>query len=180
MNVDFCLPAFIATKIVTWKFDVDESTTGRYYIILGRYVLTALGLNLKCSGNVIHGVEGPYKGCSAPMVDVNNYDFNTLTTKTVKPEESFINVHVSECFESKIAISETRRMRRILDAKYEKADINKVMTKKCQHQNTKECDQLLTLLRKYEDLFDDTLGTWNTTPVDLELKDDAKPVCSQP
>ena len=27
---------------------------------------------------------------------------------------------------------------------------------------------------------DGILGTWNTTPVDLKLNDDVKPVCSQP
>ena len=67
-------------------------------------------------------------------------------------------------------------MCRILYAKYEKDDLNKVMTKQCQHINAKERDRLLSLLSKYEDLFDGTLGTWNTTPVDLELRDDAKPV----
>ena len=54
-------------------------------MILGRYLLAALGLYIKFSKNVIHGRERPYKGCSAPMVDVNNYDFNTLKAKTVKP-----------------------------------------------------------------------------------------------
>ena len=34
--------------------------------------------------------------------------------------------------------------------------------------------------RKYEDIFDSTLGTWNTNLVYLELRDYAKPVCSQP
>ena len=29
-------------------------------------------------------------------------------------------------------------------------------------------------------MFVGTLGTWKTTPVDLELKDEANPVCSQP
>ena len=29
-------------------------------------------------------------------------------------------------------------------------------------------------------MFDSTLGTWKTTPVYLELKDDAKPVCLRP
>ena len=29
-------------------------------------------------------------------------------------------------------------------------------------------------------MFDGTLGMWKTTPVDLELKDDAKPVWSRP
>ena len=43
-----------------------------------------------------------------------------------------------------------------------------------------EHNRLLSILRKYEDLFDGTLGTWNTTTLDLELRDDAKPVCLRP
>ena len=74
------------TKTVTWKCHIDESTTGRYDMILGRDLLTALGLDLKFSENVIRGVEGPHKGCSAPMFDVKTYDFNIVTSKTVKPE----------------------------------------------------------------------------------------------
>ena len=114
------------------------------------------------------------------MVDVKNYEFNILTTETVKPEESFINAYVIECFESESSISATRKMRRILDAKYENAYLNKVMTEQCQHQNTKQYKRLLHLFRKYEYLFDGTLGTWNTTPVDLELRGDSKPVCLRP
>ena len=49
LNVDFCLPEFSSTKMVTWKCHVYESTNGRYGIILGRDLLTALGLNFKCS-----------------------------------------------------------------------------------------------------------------------------------
>ena len=48
-----------------------------------------------------------------------------------------------------------------------------IMSEKCQHLNSKESYRLLTLLRKSEDLFVGTLGWWNNTPVDLELKDDA-------
>ena len=62
MNVDFCLPEFSATKIVMWKFHVDESTNGRYDMILGRDLLTALVIDLKSSDNVIIGGEVPYKG----------------------------------------------------------------------------------------------------------------------
>ena len=32
-------------------------------------------------------------------------------------------------------------------------------------------------MNKFEDLFDVTLGTRNNTPVELELKEDSKPVC---
>ena len=55
------------------------------------------------------------------------------------------------------------------------------MTKKYQeHLTATQCNALLQVLKKYEDLFGGTLGTWNTTLVDLELKDNAKPVCSRP
>ena len=81
MSVDPFLPEFSATKLVTWKCHVDESTTGRYNMILGRDLLTTLGLDLKFYENVIHSGEVPYNGCSAPMVDVNNDHFNILTSK---------------------------------------------------------------------------------------------------
>ena len=43
--------------------------------------------------------------------------------------------------------------------------------------NTKYRISFLNLLRKFEDLFNRTLGTWNTTLVDLESRYDAKPLC---
>ena len=61
-------------------------------------------------------------------------------------------------------------MRGILDAQYEKLDLNKVMSKRCQHLNTEERERLLHLLQKYEDLFDSTLGTWNITPAGFLVK----------
>ena len=70
-------------------------------------------------------------------------------------------------------------MRRILHTKYKKANLNKVMTKQCQHLTDIERHSILHLLNTFEDLFDGTLGTWKNTPVDLELKDDVKPVCSR-
>ena len=32
----------------------------------------------------------------------------------------------------------------------------------------------------FEDMFNGTLGTWNTTMLDSELKDNKKPVCLRP
>ena len=69
-------------------------------------------------------------------------------------------------------------MRRIIDTKYKKANLNTFMSKQYQHLNAAENYRLLTLLSKFEYLCDVTLGTRNNTPVDLELKDYAKPVCS--
>ena len=67
-------------------------------------------------------------------------------------------------------------MRKILDAKYKNDDINKVMEEKCQQLSFSEIKSLLNILKGFEDLFDVTQGTWNTSQVDLEFKDDAKPV----
>ena len=65
----------------------------------------------------------------------------------------------------------------IIDTKYKNYNLNTVMDQQHQHLNYKERHILLTLLRKSEDLFNRTLGTCNTTLVDLELKDYEKPVC---
>ena len=54
------------------------------------------------------------------------------------------------------------------------------MEKQCKPLNSAASCILINLLRKFDDMFDSTVGLWNTTPVYLELKDDVKPVCSQP
>ena len=46
VEIYFTLPKISATKIVTWNFHVDDSAKGGYDMILGRYLLTALGSNL--------------------------------------------------------------------------------------------------------------------------------------
>ena len=71
-------------------------------------------------------------------------------------------------------------MLRIIDAKYKKSDLNKVMAKQCQHLSTKELERLLKLLRKFEDLFGGKLGKWKTTLLDLESNYDVKSVFLQP
>ena len=45
VEIDFTLPEFSATKIVTWGCHVDNSVKGRYNIILGICLLTKLVLS---------------------------------------------------------------------------------------------------------------------------------------
>ena len=40
VNLYLTFPEFRAMKIVTWEFHVDESSKGRYHMILGGYQLT--------------------------------------------------------------------------------------------------------------------------------------------
>ena len=59
-------------------------------MILGRDLLTSLGLDLEFFHNLIIGWEGPYKGWYLRMVAVTNYYFKYIIDKTVKPEEFFV------------------------------------------------------------------------------------------
>ena len=68
----------------------------------------------------------------------------------------------------------------ILDAKYEKADLQSVVSTNCTHLSLPDQNKLLELLTEYEELFDGTLCDWNTKPVSFELKEGTKPYHSRP
>jgi hypothetical protein len=51
-----------------------------------------------------------------------------------------------------------------LDAKYEQANLPAIVRDNCSHLNPSHQDKLLSLLLKYEMLFDGTLGDWNGHP----------------
>ena len=40
VKIYFTLPTLIVTNVATWTYHVNESAEGRYYMILGRYILT--------------------------------------------------------------------------------------------------------------------------------------------
>jgi hypothetical protein len=69
----------------------------------------------------------------------------------------------------------TKCATRILDAKYSKADLQSVVRDNCKHLSTNQQKKLLQLLKKYESLFDGTLGDWKTKPVSFQLKEGASP-----
>ena len=53
VEVSFTLPELSTMNAVTWKCHVNDSSKGRYYMILGRYLLTELVLNLRLSDKTI-------------------------------------------------------------------------------------------------------------------------------
>ena len=68
----------------------------------------------------------------------------------------------------------------ILDAKYEKGDLHKVMETQCQHMTVTQRNGLLELLHIFEELFNETRGTWKTDPVKSELKENVKTIFLRP
>ena len=74
VKIYFTLTELSATEIVTWNCHVNDSDQGRYDIILGRDIFTALGSNLKFCDHVIEAYGGPFKGYMTPMVDLCMYN----------------------------------------------------------------------------------------------------------
>ena len=61
------------------------------------------------------------------MVDLGTYIFKDLNAGKIIPEESFTNDYVEEVYESEHVRSATKQVSLILDTKYEKADLHRVM-----------------------------------------------------
>jgi len=66
------------------------------------------------------------------------------------------------------------RVKRILDTKHDKADIEKICAEQAELDKQQQ-EQLAALLRKHEALFDGQLGRWHGQEVKLELQERVKP-----
>ena len=76
--------------------------------------------------------------------------------------------------------TDAERIQNIIDSNHSKADLEKVVLE-VETLSILEQKELLKLLQQYEPLFDGTLGTWKTEPIELELKDpDCKPYHAKP
>ena len=72
-------------------------------------------------------------------------------------------------------VEATDQVEHILDAKYEKADLQAVVSTKYPQLSPSQQDKLLEVLTEFEDPFDGTLGDWKTEPVFFEFKEGTKP-----
>jgi hypothetical protein len=68
----------------------------------------------------------------------------------------------------------------ILDAKYSKADLQSVVRDNCKRLSADQQKNLLQLVKRYESLFDGTLGDWKTKPVSFQLKEGVSLYHGQP
>jgi hypothetical protein len=69
----------------------------------------------------------------------------------------------------------TKRVMRILDAKYQKSDLQLIVRDVYKHLSVDQQEKLLQLLKKYESLFDGTLGDWKSKPVSFQYKEGVSP-----
>ena len=69
-------------------------------MILGRYLLKELLLNIKLPKHAIEADDGPFIVYTAHMVDLGAYVFKYLNISKIKPEEYFTGAYVKELYES--------------------------------------------------------------------------------
>jgi hypothetical protein len=174
--LNFTLPEFAPSKEIEFTLAVDDTEkSSKYDMIIGRDLLQALGMDILFSTGRLSwdGITVPMKSSQrltkllresmeAPLDD-HEEDYYDLV------EEDFLIY--SEGEHSRDA---TSRAQRILDAKYEKGDVEKAVEMTCEHLSVEEKVSLKTLLHRYETLFDGTLGKWNTKPVELEVKPESQ------
>ena len=75
--------------------------------------------------------------------------------------------------------SATDRIKKILDAKYEPANIE-VELQRCTHLSDEEKQMLRRLLNRHYRIFDGSLGKWTGTPYHIELVAGAQPYHARP
>ena len=65
---------------MTWDYLVDESAKSRYDMILGRYILIEIGLDIKLSEHIIGADDELLKWSTVSMIDLGMYEFKYLNT----------------------------------------------------------------------------------------------------
>ena len=142
-----------ANKLINQSLHVVDLNIDRYDMIIGRDLIRSLGIDIHGADMTIH-----WDNAVIPWRDI---DSTTNNVFTLSQHNTPFN-------------SERKRMKCILDAKYSKADI-KTIAEISTHLDLQERNELYTLLKKYECLFDGNLGTWHGKPYDIKLKPDAEP-----
>jgi Aspartyl protease len=151
VKAQFTIPELQEKKLLEWNLHVAENM-GAYDMIIVRDIMNFLGINIQFSDLTVHWEHAsmPYKPVDATI----DTDYHIAETMVVEDT--------------------TERIRKILDAKYQATDLEKVCSAQS-HLEYQQQRKLFDLLDKFSDLFDGTLGKWNQDPIKLELKEGATP-----
>ena len=149
--ITFKLPEFSPTLELEWECDVlDDMSNTPYDMIIGRDILKLLKMDIHSSDLTIS--IGDIKVPWQPRKAKDSHLFNA---------------------DADLDDEAADRLKKILDAKYDPADLDKLVAESGLNDDYKI--GLLRLLQRFEELFDGTLGTFNMDPYDIELVEGAQP-----
>jgi len=151
VRAQFATPELHDDRLTEWNMHVTKSL-GPFDMIISRDILKFLKIDLRFSDEIIEwdSAEMPFKDGDASTKEAH-------------------------CVADSDPVEDTaHRVKRILDAKCDKADVKKI----CEEQaelDKQQREQLAVPLRKCEALFGGQLGRWHGQEVKLELQEGAKP-----
>ncbi len=155
-DIQLMLPEFYQDRVLSWKVNVTDQNLGNYDMIIGRDLMEEIGMNIQFST-----MEMEWDKAIIPMKPLD------------ATAEDFLCIQ-----ESQAAQDASDRIKRILEAKYAKANLDEV-AKANDKLNLEQQTKLHALLKELEDLFDGQLGTWKGSKYKIELKEGAKPYHSR-
>ena len=151
----FSFPELHANKQIQKSMHVVEKGILRYDMIIGRDLITELGIDTKGSDLSIC-----WDDAAIPWRDMDS---------TIN--DAFLSYSPTH--------QPPKRTNQILDAEYKAADLSEIAAA-ATHLNKDEQSQLFLLLNKYKDLFDGTLGKWTGEPCHIKTKADIEPYHGRP
>ncbi len=138
------------------KYDKDSKL--QYDLILGTETMKELGIILNFRDKMITIDE-----IVLPMRNINNLQGSSIL-RALRHNHRL-------AMEPQSTQDITQCTMQILDAKYSKANLQSVVKDNCKHLIANQLKKLLQLFKKYESLFDGTLGDWKSKPVSFQLKE---------
>ena len=153
----FSFPELHANKLINQSLHVFDLNIEHYNMIIGRDLIRSLGIGIHGADTIIH-----WDDAAIPWRDIDSTTNNVFVLLQYNPPNSV-----------------TKIMKRILDAKYYRADI-KTIAERSTHLDPQERNELCTILNYYECLFNGNLGTKHGKPYDIKLKPYVEPYHEKP
>jgi hypothetical protein len=139
-----------------------------YDLIIGKKTMHDLGVKLDFQEKTITIDE-----ILLSKRNIANLQLKPRITRSLRENTCFAQEPIS-------TRSATKQMLKTLDAKYEKADLPAIIRENRSHLTASNREKILSVLLKFELLFDGTLGDWKLPPVSFELKEGMKPYHGRP
>jgi hypothetical protein len=163
---------YSAIKSINLVRDIVEYKAGAskplYDLIIGKQTLHDIGAVLDFKEKTI-----TIDSILLPMRNIVNLQLKPSVTRALRHNTYQAQEPVS-------TRNATKRAIEILDAKYDKAKLPAIVKDNCSHLKPSQREKLLSLLFKFEELFDGTLGDWNRPPDSIKMKEGAKPYHGRP
>ncbi len=141
---------YSASKKDRLQPDIVEYSPGvqapMYDLIIGKQTMHNLGVKLDFQKKTI-----TIDKFLLPMRNIANLQLKPRITRALRENTCFAQESISNR-------SKTKHMVETLDAKYKKADLTAIIRENCSHLTASDREKLISLLLRFESIFNGTLG----------------------